>query len=125
MVALRQHSVVEGDCGFQHVTQPLALRILAAGSLAELHACSLRQPSERLRKVDRVALHDEVEDVATPAAAEALPGLARRRDGERRRLLAVERAQSLVRRARLAQLDGLADQLNKVDLLLDFCGCAD
>jgi hypothetical protein len=37
----------------------------------------------------------------------------------------VEWAQAFVRRARLAELDGFADQLNEVDLLFDFCGCAD
>jgi hypothetical protein len=37
----------------------------------------------------------------------------------------VERTQTLVRGARLAQLHGLADEIDKVDLLLDFCGSAD
>ena len=125
MVALGQDAVVERDRGVEDVAQALALRILAAGALAELNAGALRQPAERLGKVDRVALHDEVEDVAAAAAAEALPALARGRDRERRRLLAVERAQALVRGARLAQLHGLADQIDEVDLLLDFCGGAD
>ena len=117
--------MIERDGGVEHVAQALALRVLAAGSLAELDAGALRQAAQRLGEVDRVALHDEVEDVAAPAAAEALPGLARRRDRERRRLLAVERAQALEGGAGLAQLNGLADQVDEVDLLLDFCGCAD
>jgi hypothetical protein len=96
VVTLRQYAVVERDRGVQDLTQPLALRILAAGSFAELYSGSLRQPSERLGKVDRVALHDEIENVAAAAAAEALPGLARWRDREGRRLLAMKRAQAFV-----------------------------
>jgi hypothetical protein len=34
----------------------------------------------------------------------------------------VERAQALERSARLAQLDALADQLDQIELLFDFCG---
>ncbi len=70
-----------------------------------------------------VALHDEAEDVAAQAAAEALPALAGRRDDEGRRLLAVERAEPLEGRARLLELDGLADDVDEIDLVLD--GCSD
>ncbi len=125
VAALGQDAVVEGDRGVERVAQPLALRVLAAGALAELDAGTRRQAAQRLGEVDRVALHDEVEDVAAAAAAEALPGFARRSDGERRRLLAVERAQALERGASLASWTRLADELNEVELLLDLCGNAD
>ena len=125
VAALGQDAVIEGDRGVEHVAQPLPAGVLARRPLADLDARPPGQPAQRLGEVDRVALHHEVEDVPSPAAAEALPRLARGRDGEGRRLLAVERAQALVRGARLAQLDGLADQLDQAELLLYFCGDAD
>ena len=69
-----------------------------------------------------VALHHEAEDVAALAAAEALPRFAAGRHRERRRLLAVERAQALVRGPGLLQLDRLADDVDDAELALDF-GC--
>jgi hypothetical protein len=37
----------------------------------------------------------------------------------------VERTEALVRSACLAQLHRLTDQVDEIDLLLDFCGSAD
>ncbi len=125
VVTLGQHAVVERDRGIEHLAQPLAARVLATRPFAELNPRPGCEPSQRLGEVDRVALHDKVEEVTAAAAAKALPRLARRSDGERRRLLAVEGAQALVGRTRLAQLDTLADQVDEVDLLLDLCGSAD
>src|SRR4029079_3322893 len=70
-------------------------------------------------EVHAVPLHDEVEDVPSPAAAEALPALPRGRDRERGRLLTVERAQTLPGSTCLLELDRLADDLGDVQLLLD------
>ena len=62
----------------------------------------------------------EAEDVAGDAAAEAVKKLARGMDGERRGLLAVEWAQAgEILRARLLQLDVVADDADDIRLLLD------
>ena len=52
------------------------------GPLVELDAGATRELRERLGEVERVALHHEREDVAVLAAAEAVPGVAGRRDDE-------------------------------------------
>src|SRR6187551_1897156 len=103
MVALGQHTVVEGDRRLGRVAQALATGVLAAGPLRDLDAGAGGEAAQRLGKVDPVALHDEVEDVPAAAAAEALPGLARRGNRERGRLLVVERTEPLEAGARLAQ----------------------
>src|SRR5687768_7770115 len=105
VAALGQDAVVEGDRGLERVAQALAPGILARRALADLHAGPAGETTERLGKVNAVAFHDEVEDVAAPAAAEALPALAAGRDGERRCLLTVERAQPLERGTGLSKLD--------------------
>jgi len=51
-----------------------------------------------------------------------MPGFTARSDHERRRFLAVERAQALVGRPGLLQLDRLADDVDDTELALDF-GC--
>src|SRR5262249_14712854 len=93
--------------------------ILAGRPLIELDARLRRKHLQGLGEGQPVAAHDEVEDVAALAAAEALPGVARGRDRERWRLLAVEGAQALVRRAGLLQLDGSADAVADAHLVLD------
>ena len=120
-----QDRVVEGDRAVEDVAQAALPRVVATRPLVELDARARGQDLERLGEADAVALHDEAEDVAAQAAAEALPALAGRGDVERRRLLTVERAETLVGAARLLQLDGLADDVDHAQLALDFRGDAD
>jgi hypothetical protein len=54
------------------------------------------------------------------AAPEAVPRLTVGRDDERRGLLGVEGAESLVDSARALQRDGLADDVDDRELRLDF-----
>ncbi len=121
-VALRQDRVVEGDGGLHDVVKVSATSVLAGGPFVDLDAGAGGQDAQGFREGDAVAFHHEAEDVAALAAAEAVPALARGRDDEARRLLRVERAQSLERGARLLQLDGLPDDVEDGQLGLDF-GC--
>ena len=120
-----QDLVVEGDRPFERLAQALALGVLAARLRRQLDACPAGQLPQRGREIDPVALHDEGEDVAAAAAAEAVPRFAGGRDDEAGRLLAMERAEALEGRAGFPQLDGLADEVDEVQLLLDLRGCAD
>ena len=122
---LGEDRVVERDGTVEGVTDALALGILAGGALAELDAGSPRQRPKRRGEVHAVPLHDEVEDVPAAATAEAVPTLTRGRDRERGGLLTMERAEALEDGPGLLQLDGLADDLDDVQLLLDACGDAD
>jgi hypothetical protein len=117
-----QDRVVEGDRALEHVPKPLPVGILAGRPLVELDAGLRREDLESFRERKAVALHDEAEDVAALAAAEALPRVAAGCHGERRRLLAVERAEALVGGTGLLELDRLADDLDDTELALDF-GC--
>ena len=114
--------MIERDRGLEDVAQPGAVGILALGALIDLDPGPVRERLEGLGKRHRIALHDEAEDVAAEAAAEALPGIAGGRDRERGCLLAMERAQALVGGARLLELNGLADDVDNVQPALDF-GC--
>src|SRR5690606_17731964 len=96
LVRLEQHLPVEGDGRLQRLPQPPPAPILAGGALGELDARLLGQPLERLAELEAVALAQEGEDVAVLAAAEAMPRLTLGRDDERRGLLSVEGAESLV-----------------------------
>ena len=73
-----------------------SMSVLPGGPRAELDARPLGEAGQRLPEVEPVSSHQEREDVACLAAAEAVPGLALGRDDERRRLLRVERTESLV-----------------------------
>ena len=118
-----QDRVVEGDRRVQDLAQASPTGVLALGPLVDLHAGLGRRAGRRASgNVDAVALHDEAEDVATQATAEAVPALAGRGDHERRRLLAVEGAQPLVGGARLLEGHGLADHVDDRQLALDL-GC--
>ena len=79
------------------------------------------RPRSASGNVTGVSFHHEREHVAALLAAEAFPGVAARGDRERRRLLAVEGAQALEGRARLLQLDRLADHVEDVQPTLDLC----
>ncbi len=118
----RQDRVVEGDRALEDIAEALLVGVLTRGSLVELDAGLRREDLERLGERQAVALHHEAEDVAALAAAEALPGIPGRRDRERRCLLAVEGAQTLVGGAGLLQRDRLTDDVDDAELVLDF-GC--
>ncbi len=121
----RQDDVVEGDRGLEDVAQTALPGVVAGAPLVELDAGPGGQDLEGLGEAHAVALHDEAEDVSAEAAAEALPALAGRRDDEARRLLAVERAEALERRARLLQLDRLPDHIGDLEPALHFRGDTD
>ena len=110
--------VVERDRTLHHVAKAGLAGILAGRPLVDLDPGLAGEDLERLREGQPVALHHEAEDVAALAAAEALPGVAGRGDGERRGLLAVEWAEALERRPGLLQLDGLADDVDHAQLAL-------
>ena len=95
--------MVEGDRRVQDLAESGAAGVLALGPLVDLDAGLAASVRSASGKVEPVALHDEAEDVAAQAAAEAVPALAHRGDDERGRLLTVEGAQPLVGGARLLQ----------------------
>ena len=117
--------MIEGDSALHDVAQSPLVGVLARGPLVDLDAGFRRENLESLREGQPVALHDEAEDVAALAAPEALPGIAGRGNRERRSLLAVEGAETLVRRASLLQLDRLANDVDDAELVLDLGSNAD
>ncbi|MBI3748128.1 MAG: hypothetical protein HY262_04700 [Chloroflexi bacterium] len=106
----------------EHLAEASLVRVLVLGSLVDLDAGPGRERSKRLGEGHAVALHDEAEDVAAQTAAEAVPALALRGDHEGRCLLAVERAETLVGRARLLQADRFPDHVDDGQPALHF-GC--
>jgi hypothetical protein len=114
-----EHAMVEGDGRLEHLAQSLSPGILAAGPLGQLDPGPGGESAESGREVHAVPFHDEVEDVPSPAAAEALPGLSSGSHDERGRLLAVEGTEPLPGGARLLEGHRLADDLDDVQLLLD------
>ena len=76
----------------------------------DLHAEALRKLLDRADEVERVELRDERDRVAALAASEALVRAACRRHREARRPLLMERAEPLVRAARLAQPHVVLDE---------------
>ena len=97
----------------------LSLAILARRPLGQLDAGLLGQPLERLAEVEAVAAHQEGEDVPALATAEAAPRLPIGVDDERRGLLGVEGAESLVGGTGALELDRLADDLEHAELRFD------
>ena len=92
--------------------QPLALfRAGVVRLLGQLHAGAVGQKRHRLREREILDLHDEADDAAALAAAEAVVDLLIGRDGKRRRLFAVKRAEpeevrpALFRQAHVAAHD--------------------
>ncbi len=116
---LDEHLPVPGDRRLQRLAHAPLAPILARGALGELHARPLGQPRQRLAEVEAVALHQEGEDVATLAAAEAVPRLAVGADDERRRLLRVERAQALEGGACPLESNRLANEVGNRNLRFD------
>ena len=87
-------------------------------SRRSVHAVLVGEPLDGLGEGEPVDLHQEGDDVAALAAAEAVPELARGRDVERRRLLVVEGAQALQRAAAgVAEGDVAGDDLVDARLL--------
>src|SRR6202007_1645630 len=90
----------------QTVLAPPLLLLLGRRLLVlEVDPEAAREHLDRADEVDVLSLLDKGDRVAAFAAAEALERAARRRDGEARRPLGVERAEALVRAARLAEAD--------------------
>ncbi len=114
--------MVERDRAVEDLAKAGLTGVLALGPLVDLDTGTLGKRPKRLREGDAVSLHHEAEDVASKAAAEAVPGVASWGDDERRCLLAVERAEALVGAPCLLQADGLADDLDDRQLVLHF-GC--
>jgi len=122
---LPQHPHVIRGRALEQGEQPLApaaalgvARVL--GLALELDPRARGQRLQGAREVEPLRLHDELEDVAARAAAEAVVDLFRRVDPERRRPLVVERAQPLEpRHARPPELRARADELREVHGVAD------
>ena len=113
--------VVAGQLVHRQQRLPLALRGRVAGRIVRLRhpdAEALRQGQDRVRKGQALLELDELDDVAAGPAAEAVEEPPVPVDGERRRLLGVERAEPLVAGARPAQRDDLLHDLHDVGLRL-------
>ena len=80
----------------------------------DLHAALLREVADGVDERHAVVLHEELEDVAALAAAEALEALALRVHREARGLLVVERAAGLPRGAGALEGDAVPDHLHDV-----------
>ena len=95
-------------------------RFAAAFQLRNRNAEAIGEHAERLAESDLFLQLDELEDVAADAAAEAMEEAFFLVDAERRRLLAVKRAEPLVFRAGLAQRHGVRDDGDNVCRRPDF-----
>jgi hypothetical protein len=78
-----------------------------------------REDLDGFGKRDAFGFHQERDDVAPGAAAEAVPATARRRDDEGGGLFLVERAEALVDGSGRLELDVLTHDLDDVGLVLD------
>ena len=74
--------MIEAHRTFKYVAESHLARILGATAVVDGDASLGGEQSERLAERQAVALHDEGEDVASLAAAEALPGFTGRCDHE-------------------------------------------
>ena len=89
-----------------HFVKACALdRFAAFRGFGHLQARALREKFDRARIFQIFGAHDKGDHVASRAAAEAVEGLRIRKDGKRRRFLAVERADALIVRAGTLQID--------------------
>ena len=113
--SLEQAAVAErGELGVDLVE---ALRAGGAAVVLlrdDLHAALLREVADGVDERHAVVLHEELEDVAALAAAEALEALALRVHREARGLLVVERAAGLPRGAGALEGDAVPDHLHDV-----------
>jgi hypothetical protein len=92
---------------------------VASAAVLQLNPGTGGQHLQCLREVGALNLLDEVDQVATLAAAEAVPNLLFAADGEARGLLAMEGAQALVVAAGPLQSDVTRDHLDDVETILD------
>ena len=117
--------MVEGDRRLHHVPEACIAGVLALRPLVELHARPAGELRQGLGEGQAVALHDEREDVAVLATAEAVPRVADGRHDEAGRLLAMEGAQPLEGGPRLLQLDRLPHHVRDGEPALDLGHDAD
>src|SRR5438874_2565890 len=97
LVAIAKHALVERRRTFEHLAETLfapalAVRLGRALLVFELDAEALAETLDRADEVDLLHLLDEGDRIAPLAAPEALERPARRRHGEARSLLLMERA---------------------------------
>ncbi len=123
-LGLPEHARVELggtlEQGSELVVAPPLLLLLGRRLLVlQLDTEALREQLDRADEVDVLGLLDECDRVAALAAAEALERAAARRDGEARRPLLVERAETLVRAPRLAETDDVLDEREDLHRRLD------
>ena len=111
--------MIEAHGTFEHVAEAHLSRIFGAAAIVNGDASLRGKEGECLAERQAVALHDEGEDVAAFATAEALPSFPGRRDNKRGGFLTMEWAESLERRTRLAQHDRLADDVGNGKSALD------
>ena len=79
-----------------------------------------RQETQGIFKIPAFLFHHELENVAPLSAlTEAVPGLAVRRNNERRRFLIVKRAQAGIILPGAAQFHGLPDKVDNIDAGFD------
>ncbi len=114
LLAVPEHALVEHGRALEQpgepvLALPLALRLGRDLLVFDRDAEALGERLDRTDEVDLLELLHERDRVTPLAAAEALVRAARRRDGEARRALLVERAEPLVRAACLAQPDIVLD----------------
>ena len=108
-----------------HLEQRLALRrarallVASASQLRHRHAEPLRQHADGFGEADLLVQLHELDHVAADAAAEAVEEALLAVDVERRRLLAVERAQPLPGRARSAS----SDTTSPITCTMSACRC--
>src|SRR5207245_16541 len=117
---LPEVALVERRRALEHRVQPflplpLAIRLRRRLLVLERDVEAVRQPLDRPDEVELLGLLDEIDRVAALAAAEAVKGSTLRHHRERRRLLLVERAETLVARAHLAQPRPPLDDRDDVD----------
>ena len=122
--ALPEVALVERGRRLEQLVEPVALAPLRVGLrrgllVLELDVEAVGEPLDRADEVQSLELLDEADRVAADAAAEAVVRPAVRRHGEARRLLLVERTETGVAAADLAQPRALLDEHDDVGRALD------
>ena len=84
----------------------------------QLDAGAVGKHAQGLREIDGLGLHDEIEEVASFAAAEAVPELLFATDGEARRFLGVEGTETDVLLTLTVQANVSRDHLDYVEAIL-------
>ena len=97
----------------------LATLLVGQFAVVDLDMVAVGQPAQGLGIGLLLMLHDEVDGIARLATGEAFIDSLRRTDGERRRLVVVERTQSRIARAALAERHKLGDDIDDVGRIHD------